>query len=110
MNKFEIIKQKVIGNGWSVDIVDAPSEAWWALETWKLTSMWSPVGKSIFLIMTCDPQSEEEDTIEEKLLSILVSDRMPKSWDDGIEIYIRARWERGFEEFCEALPEFRTLL
>lgn len=110
MQKFEALKNRVVQDGWHVENIEIPSDHWWAYEIWKITSVWSPVGKTAFLVLAFDPMPDDEKPNEENVTSIILSSELPRAWNDGLTIYIKPKWERGLIEFFEALPKFRDLL
>ncbi len=110
MQKFDLLKDKVKQDGWDVEIIETPSDHWWVYEVWKLASIWSPVGKTVFLVLAIDPMSDNEKPSEENVISIILSSELPRTWNDGFAIYIKPKWDRGLIEFLEALPKFRHLL
>ena len=55
MTRFTHFAQALTDTGWSIELVDIPSDIWWAKEIWELTSEWSPKGMKVYLSFLIDP-------------------------------------------------------
>jgi len=58
MSKFFPLRDAIKSSGWQINLVEPKSEDWWAWQIWRLESVWSPVGFTLFATFQLDPESE----------------------------------------------------
>lgn len=71
------LKQRLEEDGWQVIEEDNTKLDRWASEIWRVESVWSPQGFSLWLTFLVDPQASPENPKDENLWAVGTSRKLP---------------------------------
>lgn len=111
VSKFAPIRTQLEANGWNVSTVELPSDIWWALDIWKLESVWRPVGKVLYLSLMLDPEllSCARQPNEAEVWSIALGNTFPTGMHKNIdfEVGIKRKFAERSLDVIEAANRLR---
>ena len=97
----QIIREKLIENGWTITELEKVELDWWANEMWQLESIWSPIGKTAFVTFLLEPENMEY------VWEIMASEEKPVNRFGNFTLPLKG-WEKELTEFIKYLSEIRS--
>ncbi len=102
----QTIREKVIENGWKITELEKVELDWWANEMWLLESVWSPIGKTVFITFLLEPEYAKE------VWEIMISKEKPNyrgGNPNSFSLNIKgSKLEKELPEFMKFLSELRN--
>lgn len=104
-------------NGWDVTVLDSDDAEtyvldWWADEAWRLTSVWSPHGLTLFLVLMIDPQADVRKRKHgENIWAVKASSEMPTHWlwqGGEVVLDLGQGWSDRLSSFMDGLSALRN--
>ena len=97
-------------SGWEIVGREKSNLDWWADEIWKIESIWSPVGFTIYLTFLVDPQQSRVRKKGEDVWAIGASINRPKEREDGVEalVPLRPKWGKRLHVFILEVNNMRA--
>lgn len=112
MSKFSPLKYKLEDSGWKISTAELPSNGWWALEIWRLESIWSPSGKNIYLSLMLDPHGEFDpnNPTDTDVWSIKLTHSFPTGWlnENKYDFNVKRNFAKRIDEIAETANKMRV--
>lgn len=112
MTRFTHFAQALTDTGWSIELVDIPSDIWWAKEIWELTSEWSPKGMKVYLSFLIDPSiaMDGNNPTDAAVWAVSLTNELPTSRTDvdSSAVLIKRRMKEAISKIIRDTSEMRT--
>jgi len=108
LSRFKQFRQAIEENGWQVeevDIEDVPTDY---LIVWKVTSVYSPIGASGYVLFEIDAALEDlNNPVENDVWALLVAKKIQTSRHILRQIVLKRRFKEAAFELLEDLKRLR---
>jgi len=100
------LRSALESSGWNVERVE--SKHWWLNELWRLTSVWRPNGKTVYVGFLVDPMSDASSP-KHIWAVVITGEQPPERLQEGrTQIRLRPRWPERLKEIVDAVSAYRS--